>query len=127
MRRSLYRERIMELLEDGKHRTAREIFELLHAELPALSLVTVYRNLDALERAGKVRRIQLGEETLWERRNRPPHLHFQCRVCGRVVDLPVDISPLARHAVSVGTVETVHGVVEGICHSCREAGDEKAS
>ena len=125
MRRSLYRERILEVLEDGQHRTAREIFELLRAELPALSLVTVYRNLDALEKAGKVCRIMLGEEALWERRNRPPHLHFQCRVCGRLVDLPVDISPLARHAASVGTVARVHGVVEGVCHSCRTNGAEE--
>ncbi len=126
MRRSLYRERILELMEDGQHRTAKEIFEILHAEIPALSLVTVYRNLDALEKAGKVRRILLGEETLWERRNRPPHLHFQCRVCGRLVDLPVDISPLAKHAAPVGTVEAVHGVVEGVCHSCRRNGNEEA-
>lgn len=127
MKRSLYREKILEMLQDGQHRTAKEIFEILHRELPALSLVTVYRNLDALEKAGLVRRIMLGEEALWERRNLPPHLHFQCRVCGKVVDLPVNLTPLAEFAREVGTVETVHGVVEGVCFSCAGRNGDEAS
>lgn len=125
MRRSLYREKILSLLDDGKHRTAKEIHELLRDELPALSLVTVYRNLDALERAGEVRRIMLGEEALWERTNLHPHLHFYCRVCGKFMDLPVDITPLAEHAESVGRVDTVHGVVEGVCRSCLRRNDHE--
>ncbi len=122
MRRNFYREKILEVMEEGRHWSARQLFEALREVIPTLSVVTVYRNLHVLEEEGKVRRVVVGEETLWERVTRPPHLHFRCRLCGRVEDVPVDLSPLAQKAAALGKVEEIHGVVEGICHRCMNGG-----
>lgn len=117
-KRSFYREKILEVMGDHAHWSARQLFDHLHDMIPTLSVVTVYRNLHALENEGKVRRVIVGEETLWERVSHPPHFHFHCRVCGKVIDLPVDLTPILQHTAPIGRAEHFHGVVEGICQTC---------
>ena len=58
MRYSKQRELVLQKVEQlCDHPTAEEIFDLAARECPGLSLGTVYRNLNSLVDAGRVRRV----------------------------------------------------------------------
>ena len=71
MRYSKQRELVLQKVEQlCDHPTAEEIFDLAAKECPGLSLGTVYRNLNSLVDAGRVRRVSIpGKadrfDTLW--------------------------------------------------------------
>ena len=60
MRYSKQRELVLQKVEQlCDHPTAEEIFDLAARECPGLSLGTVYRNLNSLVEAGRVRRVSI--------------------------------------------------------------------
>ena len=60
MRYSKQRELVLQKVEQlCDHPTAEEIFDLAARECPRLSLGTVYRNLNSLVDAGRVRRVSI--------------------------------------------------------------------
>ena len=60
MRYSKQRELVLQKVEQlCDHPTAEEIFDLAAKECPGLSLGTVYRNLNSLVDAGRVRRVSI--------------------------------------------------------------------
>lgn len=71
MRYSKQRELVLQKVEQlCDHPTAEEIFDLAAKECPGLSLGTVYRNLNSLVDAGRVRRVSIparltASTTLW--------------------------------------------------------------
>lgn len=86
---------------------------------------TLYRNLIDLEKAGLVRRTQLGgtewrfEDTRREHGVRS-HPHFVCNACSKVVCLPaLDVAPQAvadcRRAIGRGRFEIQ---LRGVCDAC---------
>jgi Fur family ferric uptake transcriptional regulator len=83
-----------ELRMNGSHPTADEIHERLRRKLPRISLATVYRNLDYLERHGLIRVVR---EPGGRRRYdaaQGSHHHLWCTSCGRVKD--VRLAPDAK-------------------------------
>ena len=60
MRYSKQRELVMQTVENlCDHPTAEEIYDTAAKECPGLSLGTVYRNLNSLVEAGRVRRVSI--------------------------------------------------------------------
>jgi Fur family peroxide stress response transcriptional regulator len=68
-----------------EHPTAETVYSWLKPENPALSLGTVYRNLNQLVAEGSVQRLPFPIERYDA--NTAPHAHFLCRACGNVYDL----------------------------------------
>ena len=97
MRYSKQRELVMQTVENlCDHPTAEEIYDTAAKECPGLSLGTVYRNLNSLVEAGRVR-----------------------RVCGGVTDAEVDekqVTKLVRG--QKGRVQDCAVVFIGVCESC---------
>lgn len=88
IRHSRQRERIYQYLTDTKdHPSAEMIYTALRADLPELSLGTVYRNLKLLEELGKVRKvINLHGNERYDVVC-GDHIHFLCKDCGAITDL----------------------------------------
>ena len=85
-RYSKQRELILEaVMNTHEHPTAETIYIWLKPDNPALSLGTVYRNLNQLVEKGDVIRLPFPVERFDA--NTKPHAHFMCRVCGGVYDL----------------------------------------
>ena len=123
MRYSKQRELVLQKVEElCDHPTAEEIFDKAAPECPGLSLGTVYRNLNSLVEAGKVRRVSIPgkadrfDHTLcW-------HSHLYCTVCGSVTDAEVDeeqVMKLVRN--QKGCVLDCAVVLIGVCEACCEA------
>ena len=75
------------LCRSHEHPTAEMLYRELKAEIPELSLGTVYRNLGVLEQEGLV--VRVGHVNGQERYDAivEPHPHFVCRNCHAVTDL----------------------------------------
>ena len=85
MRYSKQRELVMQTVENlCDHPTAEEIYDTAAKECPGLSLGTVYRNLNSLVEAGRVRRVSIPGKADRFDHTLPWHSHLYCTVCGGV-------------------------------------------
>jgi Fur family ferric uptake transcriptional regulator len=79
---------------------------------PALSLSTIYRNLDALEEVGMVSHTHLDHRSpTYHLSEHADHLHLVCLTCGLVIE-----STLATADPFVGNLLTRHGFVADVKH-----------
>jgi Fe2+ or Zn2+ uptake regulation protein len=110
--------------ELGRHASAEEIARASAAQLPGLSLPTVYATLELFEGLGLVRRVDAGGPAALFDPRVEPHAHFACRACGAVIDVdaPVD-ARLAEVAARAAGAEPdrVEVVLRGLCADCRTA------
>jgi len=113
-RHSKKREQIRAVLknEDGAL-TARGI----HAQLPALDLSTIYRNLDAFVSEGEVKKLLLnGKEALYEYQAQPHH-HAVCTECERVIHFTAPDEQIKQLlGIDDFQVDELEVTVRGICN-----------
>ena len=110
------------VMNTNEHPTAEMVYTWLKPENPALSLGTVYRNLNQLVSEGSLIRLPFTVERFDA--TTTPHAHFLCRVCGKVYDI-MDISydpALDEKAqLSSGHVVKQHELFfDGTCVHCTE-------
>jgi len=116
---------VEELRKLDTHPSAVGLHEIVKRRLPKISLGTVYRNLEILAHAGKIRKLDIsGVEARFDAKMEP-HDHVRCVRCGRVDD----IFGLRKDFVEpdfknqTGYVILGHRLeFYGICPSCNEAG-----
>lgn len=102
------------------HPTAEAVFAVARAEMPAISLKTVYQTLNDLAAMGEIQQLDLGTGSTRFDPNVDAHHHLVCTRCGRVRDLYLDFPEVAvparhRHGFTVGSAEIVF---RGLCHDC---------
>ena len=82
----------------GEHLTPAEIFHGLRESGQAVSIATLYQNLQALSRRGLIKRIVAPDGAVRYDVNLAPHHHLVCRRCGRLVDVelsePLTVRPV---------------------------------
>lgn len=110
-----------ELRKLKTHPRSDELYLLVRQHLPKISLGTVYRNLNQLQREGLVAEIYCGDFVRYDG-NVSPHDHFLCRNCRRVWDFEREgaqpsVSPLG--AGEPFQIEGYYTVFYGLCGDCR--------
>jgi len=106
------------------HPNADEVFRLVRRRLPSISLGTVYRNLEFLAAHGAIRCLTPVPDA--RRRydgDLTPHYHAHCVQCGRVIDLPTDVTlptPELPHLPGRFLLTGCRVDVEGLCGTCRQ-------
>ncbi len=75
------------LIEDTTHPTADTVYSRLRHTMPSLSLATVYRILEMLNREGLIRRIGTGNAVARFEANLAVHQHLICKECGSITDI----------------------------------------
>jgi len=105
----------------GRHFTADDVFLMVRKELPNISLGTVYRNLDILCQAGRIRRINLGGGQRQYDGGLHRHYHVRCVRCGKVVDVPPDrigdLNAAAAQTTDFEVLDHELGFI-GVCPEC---------
>lgn len=109
------------------HPSPEAVYRSVRTSLPALSLGTIYKTLDALEAAGLVEQVSRVGDTKRYDANLDPHHHLVCTRCRTVIDvmLPEEHLPptstVQAGGASVGfKVTGVHVQFLGICRDCFE-------
>ncbi len=101
------------------HPTAEDIYMCLKPEFPALSLATVYRNLDMLVRENMVLRISVNGADRFDG-DISTHPHFICDCCGKVIDIvpekAIDLS--SAFSSFGGKIKSQVVILKGTCPEC---------
>jgi Fe2+ or Zn2+ uptake regulation protein len=107
----------------GPHRDAEAIAATARRRIGSLSTQAIYDNLNALVRAGLVRRIEpAGHPARYETRVGDNHHHVVCRRCGATADVDCAIgqapclTPSESHGYAIDEAEVVYW---GICPKCQ--------
>lgn len=124
MNYSRQRESILKIIKDSMdHPTVDYIYAEIKKEIPAISLATVYRNLNLLAEIGEIRRIETFDGATRFDYNTHNHYHFVCIKCNKVYDVPCDVAPELDSKVMELTGFKVlnHDIsFQGICHECQK-------
>ena len=104
------------------HPTAEEIFHAVRARVPAVSLATVYKALEAFASAGVCLKLPQEDGPARYDIRTDEHHHLKCVDCGRLVD--VQGPPMHEWLATIdrsGDYEVLGGrlVLEGRCGDCR--------
>ena len=123
MRTSKQRELILKTLaENPIHPTAEQLYALVKAKAPAISLATVYRNLNLLADAGIIKKISGLDGMAHFDHHTHSHYHFICQKCNKVYDVPYDVAPRLAEDVLAKCgmiVESCDIALRGICNKCK--------
>jgi Fe2+ or Zn2+ uptake regulation protein len=116
------RQAIFRLLEgNDEHPTVEALYESARAEMPTISLKTVYQTVHDLESMGEVELLDVGTGSIRVDPNvEHAHQHLVCTRCGTVRDVLLDIADLrvpSRYRKAF-TVEAVEVVFRGVCDEC---------
>ena len=127
-RKTRQREVILKELQGvTSHPTADELYEIVRRRLPNISLGTVYRNLELLERLGVIQRLDIDGRQARFDGNPKRHSHVRCVECGRVDDIsapPLDLS--GGEANGLGDYKILNYTLQfsGICPACAKLATE---
>jgi Fe2+ or Zn2+ uptake regulation protein len=109
---------------DVSHPSAERVYEKVRAEMPNVSLKTVYQTLNDLAELGEISALDLGTGSArFDPNVEAPHHHLVCRSCGKVRDLTADfpalkVPPRAAQGFDVSSAEVVF---RGLCAECSGA------
>ena len=92
------------ILEKRDHPTADEIYARVKAELPSISLATVYNCLETLVSCGLIRQVNLERGATRYCPNLHEHAHFHDEATGQIhdVDLPAEVMTRLREVLPAG-------------------------
>lgn len=110
-----------------EHPTAETLYSGLQEKYPSMSLSTVYKTMDILEKLHLVRIMNTGEDSARYDAETGDHQHIQCLVCGQVDDVEVDTAEVRRQAARNSGYEVQREEIYfyGICPQCRAAQENK--
>ena len=103
------------------HPTAEELYLELKPQNSALSLATVYRNLNQLASLGEIKKIEGLSGQVHYDHNNSEHYHMICAKCGRVEDLFFEPQRLKEVLNTQNEFEIISYdiLVKGICKKCQ--------
>lgn len=105
-----------------EHPNAEMLFAQLQPKYPMMSLATVYKTLDILEKIERIKVLNTGEDSFRYDADISDHHHVQCKICGRVDDVyeGVDNTTIKRLEGKTGyTIEDQQMYLFGICPKCK--------
>jgi Fe2+ or Zn2+ uptake regulation protein len=86
------RKKILDILQaSNKPLSAGEIYE----KLPEIDLVTIYRALELFTSEGLLKKLQLGDQALFEYQQQPHH-HVVCTDCDRLIHIELSERELQK-------------------------------
>lgn len=130
MRYSHQRERIFRaVMESSEHPTANMVYEQLKTDMPRLSLGTVYRNLNQLADAGRLKKIPLADGSCRFDKTKEAHSHIVCELCGAVADVQLPSFQALEQTIETQTDFTLRSydvVLRGVCKRCKPVSEQTA-
>ena len=115
------------LQHTNAHPSAETIYTDLKAQIPDLSIGTVYRNLTLFKQQGLVTSVATVKGVERFDANTNPHVHFICDTCDAVIDLHQLSTPQTLCAEAEGSIGcTVSGCQLSFTGTCRDCLENQA-
>jgi Fe2+ or Zn2+ uptake regulation protein len=109
------------LVATTDHPTADEVFTAVRAEIPDISLATVYKALETLVSCGLASKLTYGDGSARYDGRTDDHCHSRCLRCGTVRDVAEMGPPVSLDRLHVDAAFQVQGYrveVVGLCAAC---------
>jgi len=106
------------LLTHPTHPTANEIYKELLPAIPTLSKTTVHNTLNLFVKHKVALYIDIDERNARFDGNMEFHIHFRCKKCGYIIDIPV---PETKNLIPREPdlhIEEVSVNIKGFCKTC---------
>ncbi len=88
----------------------------IHAKLPHINLVTIYRNLEAFVAAGTITKLNLGDLEARFEIQAEPHHHAICEDCNKVIHFTVNDKKLVQEFSLPGfSIKNIEVTLRGAC------------
>ena len=121
MRYSEQREKILLAVKNCcDHPTAEVIYSRVKAQMPDISMGTVYRNLRLLAEMGLVDTLETTDKSLHYDGNTEEHVHFICTGCNKITDVFVRAKIPAPLKDDGYHVTGIKQMIYGLCPECRK-------
>ncbi|MFD1214194.1 Fur family transcriptional regulator [Arthrobacter sp. GCM10027362] len=121
---------VLDAVEHAPHAVAEEVAGTVRAELPGITVQSVYVVLSDLTESGLLRRIEVPHSPArYETRVADNHHHAVCTSCGRIEDVDCAVghapclTPSDTHGMTIQVAEVLY---QGICADCRAAAQSPA-
>ena len=103
------------------HPTPEDVYSAIRAQLPSLSLGTVYKILDQFQKHGFLRKVSTEGHVARYDANVEEHHHLVCSGCGKIQDVHVETdASMARGANSADFSVTSYDILfHGLCKACQ--------
>ena len=103
----------------NRHMTADQVYDAVRHTFPHIGRGTVYRNLNLMADAGKIRRLYIPGQPVHFDPNTYRHQHMVCVKCGKVWDIK-DISPEEINKMAGARITVVDQItiVYVVCDEC---------
>lgn len=104
------------------HPTADAVLERARAEMPSLSLGTVYRVLKDMARRGEIREVVCKDAPSRFDKTTANHAHFTCVKCGKIKDVFFDLDKFDKSVIDFDKDVVLESqlIFRGICADCKE-------
>ncbi len=113
MRLTKHRTEILNLLTHSEEALSAA---MVHASLPHINLVTIYRSLEGFAEAGTIKKLHLGDQEAYYEHQEDPHHHAICSECGEVIHFTLQDKELKQEFSIPGfVVHELEVTVHGIC------------
>lgn len=118
-RKTLQRKIIYDAVCDLGHSTIQDIVDYCLKESLPISLATIYRNLELLEKEGYVRKIPtIYRFDIYEDASQDDHDHFVCTECQQVYDIAKDSEFVPYKSKDGDLYSREMRVYYGVCRNC---------
>jgi len=99
------------------HPTADEVYEMTRKIIPNISLGTVYRNLNNLEKEGAILKFVIGGKEHFDA-NITPHIHLCCENCGEIKDVFDETASIQAEIKKINSFKVNNIIINGVCNEC---------
>lgn len=115
---------ILNILEHTEiHYSIEEIHKKLMDVVPKISLMTIYRNINKLVKAGEILEFHVNHVAHYCG-NIDPHYHLHCIDCGKINDIHVSEDEIFNaHKIAIRDCFTPISnavIIKGLCKECNE-------
>lgn len=123
MRQTKHRQTILDFLNHTPQAlSAAEI----HAALPKINLVTIYRNLESFVESGLVTKLNLGKKEAVYEIQHEPHHHAICSDCEKVIHFTLDEENLKKEFSLPGfDISDIEITLKGSCKKSHKKSKSK--
>ncbi len=112
---------IVEELYLNGHLNIDELYQILQAKFPSISLATIYKNINAMIAISFLSEVKLPQRKSVYELTKKEHSHAVCSECDTIVDIELKTETLLNEASKISNfkLNEISIVFNGVCSNCR--------
>ncbi len=127
LKATVQRQKLAEILHQKGHLSIENIYEEMKKDIPAISLATVYKNVNMMVENGFLSLLTMPCHRLVYEIEKPVHSHLHCVKCHTISDIEVLLDSTKKEVEDSSGFEITNHILifDGVCASCRKEGEFK--